>query len=47
MIDAKMINDDEYKKMDDEVKAVVQDSVDFAESSDEPPLATMYEDIYV
>lgn len=47
MKDAKMISDDEYKKMDDEAKAVVQEAVDFAESSDEPALETMYEDIYV
>lgn len=47
MIDAKMINNDEYKKMDDEVKAEVQDAIDFAESSDEPPLETIYEDVYV
>jgi pyruvate dehydrogenase E1 component alpha subunit len=47
MKDAKMISDDEYKKMDDKAKAVVQEAVDFAESSDEPALETMYEDIYV
>ena len=46
MMDAKMISEDEYKKMDDELKAVVQESVDFAEASDQPALETMYEDIY-
>jgi pyruvate dehydrogenase E1 component alpha subunit len=47
MIDGKMITDAAYKKMDEEIKAIVQDSVDFAESSDQPPLESMYEDIYV
>ncbi|MFP4113030.1 MAG: pyruvate dehydrogenase (acetyl-transferring) E1 component subunit alpha [Spirochaetota bacterium] len=47
MQDAKVLTDDEYKKVDDEVKAIVQDAVDFAESSDEPALETIYEDIYV
>ncbi|TVQ23632.1 MAG: pyruvate dehydrogenase (acetyl-transferring) E1 component subunit alpha [Spirochaetaceae bacterium] len=46
MIDAKMINDDEYKKIDDDVKKVVNESIEFAENSDEPPVDTMYEDIY-
>jgi pyruvate dehydrogenase E1 component alpha subunit len=47
MAEAKMLDDDEYKKIDDDAKEVVQDAVDFAESSDEPALETMYEDIYV
>ncbi len=47
MGDAGMIDDEEYKEIDDEVKKIVQEAVDFAESSDEPELATMYEDIYV
>jgi pyruvate dehydrogenase E1 component alpha subunit len=47
MMDAKMIDDDAFKKLDDEMKAIAQDAVDFAESSDEPPLESMYEDIYV
>ncbi len=47
MGEAKMLDDDEYKKIDDEAKEVVQDAVDFAESSDQPALETMYEDIYV
>ncbi|MFW6313362.1 MAG: pyruvate dehydrogenase (acetyl-transferring) E1 component subunit alpha [Spirochaetota bacterium] len=46
MQEAGMLDDDEYKKIDDEMKAAVQDAVDFAESSDEPALETMYEDIY-
>ena len=46
MQEADMLDDDEYKKIDDEMKAAVQDAVDFAESSDDPALETMYEDIY-
>ena len=46
MQEAGMLDDDEYKKIDDEMKAAVQDAVDFAESSDDPALETMYEDIY-
>ena len=47
MHEAGMLDEDEYKAMDDEAKQLVQEAVDFAESSDEPALETMYEDIYV
>jgi len=47
MTDAKMLDEEAYKAVDDRVKEIVQDAVDFAESSDEPALETMYEDIYV
>lgn len=46
MTDAKMLTEPEYKKLDAEIKNIVQDSVDFAESSDQPPLESIYEDIY-
>jgi pyruvate dehydrogenase E1 component alpha subunit len=46
MIEAKMLTEDEYKAMDDEIKAQVNESVEFAEKSPEPPMHTMYEDIY-
>jgi pyruvate dehydrogenase E1 component alpha subunit len=46
MIEAKMISEEEYKAMDDEVKAEVNEAIDFAEKSPEPPMHTMYEDIY-
>ena len=46
MIDAKMLTDADYKKLDGEIKAIVQDSVEFAESSEQPPIESMYEDIY-
>jgi len=41
------LNDDELHKMDDEIKAVVQDAWDFADKSPEPPLEALYEDVYV
>lgn len=47
MTEAKMLADEEYQAIEAEVKQIVQESVDFAESSDEPALETMYEDIYV
>jgi len=46
MIDSKMLTDSAYKKLEDDTKAQVQEAVDFAESSDQPPLESMYEDIY-
>lgn len=45
MIDAGMYSDEAFKKLDDEIKQIVQESVDFAEKSEEPALHTMYEDI--
>jgi pyruvate dehydrogenase E1 component alpha subunit len=40
------LTEETYKAMDDEVKRVVEESVEFAESSNEPPLSALYEDIY-
>lgn len=45
MIDAGHISEEQFKEFDDEAKKIVQDSVDFAEKSEEPALHTMYEDI--
>ena len=45
MMDAKMLSEDEFKALDDEMKQQVKDAVDFAEKSEEPALHTMYEDI--
>lgn len=47
LLDAGLLSEDEFKQMDQEIKQQVQDAVDFAEQSEEPPLETMYEDIYV
>jgi TPP-dependent pyruvate/acetoin dehydrogenase alpha subunit len=41
------LTDDELHKLDDEMKAVVQDAWDFAEQSPEPPLEALYEDVLV
>ncbi len=41
------ITDDELKKLDEEIKAIVQDAWDFADKSPEPPLESLYEDVYV
>lgn len=38
---------DEWKTMDDEIKAVVQASIDFAENSPEPALEALLEDVLV
>jgi pyruvate dehydrogenase E1 component alpha subunit len=41
------LTDDQLQKMDEEIKAVVQDAWDFADASPEPPLEALYEDVYV
>ncbi len=41
------IDDAEIARLDDEVKAVVQDAWDFAEASPEPALASLHEDVLV
>nr|MDA3949404.1 thiamine pyrophosphate-dependent enzyme [Spirochaeta sp.] len=45
LFEAKLLSEDEFKAIDDEMKQKVQDAVDFAEKSEEPALHTMYEDI--
>ncbi|HWJ22938.1 MAG TPA: pyruvate dehydrogenase (acetyl-transferring) E1 component subunit alpha, partial [Gemmatimonadaceae bacterium] len=46
MQDAGEITDDEVAKMDEEIKAVVQDAWDFADASPEPPPEDLYKDVY-
>lgn len=46
MIEGKLISEAEFTKMDTDVKAICEEAVDFAEKSPEPPLQSMYEDIY-
>ena len=46
MQEAGEINDDDVAKMDEEIKAVVQDAWDFADASPEPPLEDLYKDVY-
>ena len=47
MLEAEMLDEDEFSSLDSEVKEIVQESVAFAEESDEPEIDSMYEDIYV
>ena len=45
MEDAGLITDDQYKDLDKELKEIVMQAVEFAESSPEPALSEMYSDI--
>ncbi|MBX3174627.1 MAG: pyruvate dehydrogenase (acetyl-transferring) E1 component subunit alpha [Gemmatimonadaceae bacterium] len=47
MIDAGDLSDDDFAAMEEEIKATVQDSWDFADASPEPPLESLFEDILV
>jgi pyruvate dehydrogenase E1 component alpha subunit len=41
------LSDENLQKLDEEMKAVVQDAWDFAEASPEPPLEALFEDVLV
>ena len=41
------LNEEQLHKLDEEIKAEVQDAVDFAEKSPEPPPEALYEDVLV
>jgi pyruvate dehydrogenase E1 component alpha subunit len=43
----RILNEDEIKEMDQEIKGIVNESVEFAENSPEPPLEALFEDVYV
>ncbi|CAN5651420.1 pyruvate dehydrogenase (acetyl-transferring) E1 component subunit alpha [soil metagenome] len=47
MTDAGEIDDDAYAKLDEEIKAEVQDSWDFADASPEPELEELYANVVV
>ena len=47
MQEAGQISEEEVAKMDEEVKAEVQDAWDFADASPEPPLESLFEDVLV
>jgi pyruvate dehydrogenase E1 component alpha subunit len=47
MLRDKLITEDEYEKLDQELKNIVKEAVDFADKSEEPELEALYEDIYV
>ncbi len=42
-----LLTGDEYEDMDGQAKALVAEAVDFAEKSPQPPLETLYEDLWV
>ena len=44
---AGMIDEEQYKELDNRAKAAVKEAVDFAENSEEPAIDTLYEDLYV
>jgi pyruvate dehydrogenase E1 component alpha subunit len=46
MADAGLLTDEEFKELDNKCKEIVNESVRFAEESEEPPLEAIYEDIY-
>jgi pyruvate dehydrogenase E1 component alpha subunit len=39
------VEDKAFKAIDDEIKAIVQDAADFAQSSPEPELSELYTDV--
>jgi pyruvate dehydrogenase E1 component alpha subunit len=41
------LTDEQLQKLDEEIKAVVQDAWDFADQSPEPPLEALFEDVLV
>jgi pyruvate dehydrogenase E1 component alpha subunit len=41
------LTEDDWTALDEEIKAVVQDAIDFAEQSPEPPLEALLEDVLV
>jgi pyruvate dehydrogenase E1 component alpha subunit len=47
MQEAGEISEADVAKMDEEIKAIVQDAWDFADASPEPPLEALYEDVLV
>ena len=46
MQEEKLITEKEYKKMDNDIKAICDESVDYAEKSPEPELSALYEDVF-
>ena len=45
LLEAGIMSDDDYTALDKKIKGIVQESVQFSEESDEPPLSALYEDI--
>jgi pyruvate dehydrogenase E1 component alpha subunit len=47
MVERGELSEEDLHKLDDELKAIVQDAWDFADKSPEPPLEALFEDVYV
>lgn len=47
MIERKMLTEEGYKKLDQELRSICDEAVKFAEESPEPELETLYEDVLV
>ena len=47
LLKEKIIKEGDFKEMESTIKKVVDDSVEFSEKSPEPPLDSLYEDVYV
>jgi pyruvate dehydrogenase E1 component alpha subunit len=47
MEEEKLITEKRYKEMDSEIRKRIDEAVDFAEKSEEPPFESIYEDIYL
>ncbi len=45
MVEENMLDEDEYRKIDDDIKSVCRNAVDFAEESPEPDPSALYDDI--
>ena len=46
MMEEGLLTEEEYKQLDRKCREIANESVRFAEESEEPPLEAMYEDIY-
>jgi len=46
LIEQKVVTEESVNAIDEEVSAIAQESVDFAESSPDPEFATVFEDIW-
>jgi pyruvate dehydrogenase E1 component alpha subunit len=46
-LEALAVEEKEFKSIDDEVKAIIQDATDFAQSSPEPDPAELWTDVLV
>jgi len=46
MLEQKVILEDEFASMEKQIADRIDQAVQFAETSEDPPLETMYEDVY-